>query len=418
MPPRVLTFLLSLLLLLPTVPTAAQFVAGEWVQRTDANIRKYRTTPVEFLALDADGRVSPGVTVRLQQTRHAFTLGVAASSADFNLPGDQPLFRCFNTVSLRRLTDWRSLSPKAPAGSDTQDRQALVELISGLEKENRDILWGPLVSAEPLHLPEWAVPLPADAFAAAVRAHGRSVAKVDAYEVSGIDLAGGLLDHERISPALLRLLHAEFRAAAPETPLRLRFDQAWVGPRSFDVIRRIDELLAEQLPIDGLSLGVVFPAQGLVQDQIEADLRRLTRFGKPLMIDGLEVAGSSPLETSINLETVIRTAFAEPLVQGLIFDGLTADNYREPSAELIDEAGELTGAGRVIDRLFRDVWWSDLALTADELGRTRGRVFLGRYEVTVTWPDGHSQSLPLRLDQRRDHPPPLILQRLPAASED
>ena len=135
--------------------------------------------------------------------------------------------------------------------------------------------------------------------------------------------------------------------------------------------------MGERWPIDHFTVSQRFEARAVRQEDLEPALRRLAKFGKPLVITDLEVPGSNAIEAAVNMETVLRTLVAEPLVVGIYFSGLQEAEVVEASAALLDESGEATANGRVVDRLFGQQWWSDETLITDDLGRGSARVFRG-----------------------------------------
>ncbi|MEL7087850.1 MAG: hypothetical protein AAGL98_05315 [Planctomycetota bacterium] len=398
-------------------PATGQFVGGEWVQRGEASIRKYRMTNVSFLVLDARGRLAADAEVRLEQETHAFGLGWTlrdAFPAEYDPDGE--LWRVFNTVSLDNLTPWRTVQPELGA-SLRVDR--IGPAIDAARDAGLAVHWGSLLSAQPFDLPEWVVPLRGEALHLAALAYAFQVEEVFGTQLEALGICGelGSTQAPRFSPAMLRLIEANLRAIRPGLDLRLQYENAWQGDKTSAVVEAMDVAANEQLARDGFSVRERFPAREVRQDQIEPALRRVAKLGRPLRITGLEIAGSNGIETTVNLETVVRTLFAEPVVTGIGFAGMRPGDFADPAAALLDEEGKPTGAGRVLDRLFRSVWWSDQTVNTDELGRTQTRVFLGGYTVTATLADGATVSMPLRLHVRDESPEPILLMPVKTGGE-
>lgn len=397
------------------LPASAQFVGGEWVQRGEANIRKYRMTDVAFLVLDAEGRIAEGAKVHLEQQRHAFTLGWVLRGefpADFR--GEEELWRAFNAVSLEELTSWRRVQPDGPADFRTV---AIDEALAKSDAAGLTLHWGSLLSADTFDLPEWVVPLRDAELYAAARDYALDVGRAYGDWITGLDLCEDTIDHDRFPPAVLRLVGAHLRVAAPDVRLGLRYDEAWQGSKAFEVLGAMDVAVGERMPIAGFTVSQRFGPGPIAQENIEPGLLRLAKFGRSLVVTGLEIGGTNGIETTVNAETVLRTLFAEPTVSGIYFAGLRAGDFADPSAALFDEEGQPSGAGQTIDRLFRQTWWSNVTATSDELGRARARVFLGDYTVTATLADGSSVTMPLRLRDRIASPQPIILMPIAPASE-
>lgn len=390
-----------------SVTAAAQFVAGDWVQRGEANIHKYRTTPVAFLVLDREGKIVADAEVRVEQLRHAFPLGfVIHDTFPEGYDAGAEGWRVFNAVSLESLTGWRQLQP---SGADEIATQDLEEAAGQAEAAGLGLRWGSLVSADAFDLPEWAVPLRGAALIAAMRAYVARIHEAFGSRLMDFDVAEQTLDHDRLSPAMLRLLALDIEAMWPNVPPRLRYDEALEGSRTFDVVAAMDGALAQRLEVAGFTIDQRFGPKPVTQDLLQPALQRLAKFGRPMVVGSLEIGGSHAIETAANVETVLRTLFAEPAVSGLYFSGLTAAEVSTPSAAWFDEAGEATAVARTVDRLFRDLWWTDVTLRTNELGQARGRVFLGAYRVTAQLPDGSAVTVRRRLYQREESPREIVL---------
>ncbi|MEM9418448.1 MAG: hypothetical protein AAGA25_05235 [Planctomycetota bacterium] len=392
--------LLALLAGLCGSPVTGQFVAGDWVQRGEASIQKYRTTPVSFLVFDAEGNLAPNAEIRIEQVSHAFTIGFVAHGGfpdayDANAEG----WRAFNAVSLAELTSWRKMQPTGPQGLSTAVVDAAIQ---AAEDAALQVRWGALLSADAFDLPEWVVPMRGQALFQSARQYLQQVAETYGDTVDDLDIAEETLDHNRLTPAMLRVLSMDAQNVWPQTPPRLQYDEALYGPRAFDVIRGMDNAIKQKLNIPAFTLNHTFPPRPVQQDLMEPALQRLANLQHPLLIGSLEIGGAHSIETAVNTETVLRTLFAQPMIRGVYFSGLYADDTDDPSAALFDEQHEPTPVSRTLDRLFRDNWWTDVTVTSDELGQAKARVYLGSHWVTATLPDGSNVSVTIDLSEREN----------------
>ncbi|MEO0514563.1 MAG: hypothetical protein AAF086_04625 [Planctomycetota bacterium] len=238
-------------------PVCAQFVAGDWVERGEVNIREHRMTPVSFLVLDAQGKLVPNAEVRVEQLSHAFTVGFVMGETfpeafDSRAEG----WRVFNAVSLERLTSWRQMQPGGPGEFL---REAVDAAVASAEAAGLGVRWGALVSAEAFDLPEWVVPLRGEALWAAIWSYAQRVAWGYADRVDELDLAEKTLGQDRLSPATLRLLAMELRAIWPTATPALRYDDVLSGSRVFEVISDIDGVLKQRLAIDAFTIDLALP---------------------------------------------------------------------------------------------------------------------------------------------------------------
>jgi len=373
----------------------AQFVAGDWVERGEARIREHRTTPVSFLVLDSTGKLVPNAKVHVEQLDHAFTLGfIVNNTFPQAFDAEAEGWRVFNAVSLERLTSWRRLQPNGPGDfADGLVNDAVV----AAEAEGLRLRWGALVSAGAFELPEWVVPLRGRALWAAARSYLEQVTSNYAVQVMDLDLAEKTLGEDRLSPAILRLLAMELDAAWPTATPSLRYEKVLPGSRTFEAIDAMDNVLKQRLAIKNFTIDLAFPPRPVLQDRLEPALQRLANLDSSLTVGSLEISGSHNIEAAVNAETVLRTLFAQPVIDGIYFSGLFASDTAEPAAALFGDDGQATSVARTADRLFREVWWTDTTVATNALGQAQTRAFFGDYRITATLPNGSTVSLPLRL---------------------
>jgi hypothetical protein len=124
----------------------------------------------------------------------------------------------------------------------------------------------------------------------------------------------------------------------------------------------------------------------LPRARTQRHLNRLSTLRSEVILDGIRVGGG--LLAASELESMLIAAFADRSISAIYLDGVTADSAADDLTALIDAEGQPTGVGLVVDRLFRQRWWTDAQLPADELGNARLRVFAGRYAIEAELPDG------------------------------
>ena len=90
----------------------AQMMQGPWVEESDQKIDALRKTDLRVIVLDRQGKAVVAAAVTIEQLRHDFTIGFVLGEQGFAQGvGDKPVWRCFNAVSLQRLTAWPRLQP-------------------------------------------------------------------------------------------------------------------------------------------------------------------------------------------------------------------------------------------------------------------------------------------------------------------
>ena len=114
-------------------PVLAQLLAGPWLVVSEKKIDAARKTDLRVIVLDAAGHPVSGASVRIEQTRRAFHVGLVLPETGWPEQGlgagtHTEFWRCFNAISLERLTDWPGLQPD-PGSELDPGRLSLIEKV-------------------------------------------------------------------------------------------------------------------------------------------------------------------------------------------------------------------------------------------------------------------------------------------------
>lgn len=381
--------LILTLLLVSCFPQSlsAQLLQGDWVNESQRRIHELRKSDIRIIVFGPDGKSAPDAAVAITQLRHDFPLGFVVHEPEEidALRDDAPVLRVFNAVALDGLTNWAKIEP-APG---QRDLAAVRRAISAAHDRKLHVRWGGVLSGDAGLLPEWAAALEGETFAAAVDAHAAAVA-AEAPLVASADLLTHTLGTNTATARLRRtgvrrLFHA-MHAAAPEMQLLIRAEDALLEQRVPDLLQRVRAMSEAFVPVDGVALeqrvgGI------LAQQPVDRAFRLLDTLDVPVTFASLEIGGSSESAAAVNLETFLRVAFASPRVAGIFLAGLHVEDVGDPAAALLapgDSGGLPTDPGRMLDNLFRKLWWTDEEFVADELGNANARVFAGVHRITAT----------------------------------
>ncbi len=369
-------------------PAAAQVLSAPWKQRAERQIETHRKTDVRVIVQDAAGEPVPDAQVRIEQRRHDFAIGFGVPRAGWpDVRGDEPVWRCFNAVSLHHLTPWSRLQPDGPRQWKIEPIEDAVHLarLHGLT-----VRWGSVISADTGRNPGWVGFLEGSKLRAVLEDHLEHVLFGFGQRVEQFDLYANSLDHDfverRLGEPMVRLLFERAKAIAPRATICIQFEDSLTGPRLEQMVQRITDM-RPFIPIDMIAI-----EQRITGLMLEAPLSRglnlLGTLEQDVVISSLEVGGGSESGAAANLDTIMRSLFASPQIKGVWFAGLMPAEVADPYAALFDERGEPTKAGLRLDELFRGTWWTDLTEPTDELGNVYARVFAGTHEITATLPDG------------------------------
>ena len=370
----------------------AQVLSGQWVDQTQQRITKVRQTEVRVIVQGHDGHNAAGVTVTIQQQRHAFCLGFTVGEQGLDtFDPTRRVHRCFNGLALDRLSAWNRLQPQAAQ----RDLETLRSTVIAAQDLQMTIRWGGVISADLGRLPNWVSELRGQALSSVLGAHAHSVLKAYGHSVQQFDLYTHSLDHDLVERYLgepmLRRLFEQAHADVPDAAICVRFEDCLTGRRLHQMIGRVTEMRQAFIPVD-----MVAVEHRTSNMQLHSPLSRaLEWMGKlpgkmGVVIVGLDVGGASAMAAATNLETLLRTLFANPNVRSIWLAGLHEGELVEPNAALIDARGEPTATGRTLDGLFHSVWWTDFSGPTDELGNVVTPVFFGAHRVEATLKNGTS----------------------------
>jgi len=431
-----------------------------WVEHGKTKIDQIRKGRLRVIVHDQKGRPVSGAPVRLRMVKHDFTFGVVVDGADLPEPlrdrsNASPLWRAINAVRFESLTAWKHVSP-TPGGWEID---AVREAMFNAERLGLRPAWSTAYDPRPAARPDWLEKIIAEHGGAfpAVRQHvarvgsqfGRRTGELivlrerrpDAEPAAGEGDRIRTLDQDepltgrptpRQSPqegdpfalpmSKIRELFELARANAPTARLAVRFTNRLQGPPMVQLRARLRAYQQQLIPIDTVAVDLA-RSDPILHGRFKESLDWVGRLDARLVIARLAIGGADPASAALHLETVLRSLFAHPAVDGVFFalrpppdqatdqtthkaanqatnqnkgpaiDG-TENRVRDapggwpPHAGLLDRQGRLTDAGRVVESLLTERWWTDRTMATDARGELRARVFAGVYTLEVLLPDG------------------------------
>ena len=402
----------------------AQVLSGPWVQQQEERIDRHRKGSIRVIVLDARGQAVPDAQIHVAMQRHDFQFGVRLDPAYFKAqnelpsneaagetdtpaetqvgePADaqalvqeipqaqQPIWRLLNAVSIESPARWHQLEPQQNQFDWTQAQR----MLDWAAQRELAVHWGEVVTTNATHLPVWLTALSNDELAQALEAHVTTLSQKLAGRAASWDVIAGLPDRhyiqKRLGDAMLRRLVAQAAMHSPKVERGVRFNDTLAGPRLTEMVQSLTEMRDLQTPITSVTMDIKLGGN-VAYVSLERSLEWLSKIGLPIRMMNMEVAGPSPQAAAINLETALRTFFAQPQVEGIWLGGIGVDQVLDPSSALVNQFGQLTPAGDLFVKMVGTRWWSEEIVQADELGNARLKVFAGAYKIQAVWPDGQA----------------------------
>ncbi len=415
---------LGVVLLVCHAPAGAQMLAGPWVGESEKRIDAARKTNLRLIVMDATGRPAPGVDVRIEQILSSFHVGVVLPASGWpegtgGIGTDTEFWRCINAVSLERMTAWPEMQPAIGASLNYDAAELIDQTLDETEAHGVFVRWGPLISADPGRVPPWVAKLSGQALVDAVLGYsglvwdryGRRIGQYDVYtetlEHSFIESRAGL--------AIIRRLYESLPAACERAVAGVRFSDGLTFDRVQKMQRQLTAMHEAFIPVGVVAIDQRFG--GMVErPSLERMMTRIDQIGGPVVISGLSVGGDSELNAAINLETVLRTMMERDNIRGIWFTDVMADEEAiDRTSALLDDEGQPTPSGRLIDSLFHGLWRTNVQTKADELGNVRVRAFPGTYHIVATLADGKVLETTFLLE-KSDDPRVVLLEPLRAGA--
>ncbi len=389
----------------------AQMLAGPWVVESEQRIDEARKTDLRVIVFGANGKPAAGVEVKIEQTRSFFPLGVVLPGADSQadwpekIGTDEELWRCVNAISLERITDWPDLQPATGESLNYDFATRIDKVLEKADAHRLFVRWGSLVSADAGRVPPWVAPLEGKALADSVENYVEQVwdrysGRVDQYDAYTETLGHNMLD-SRTGMTAVRRLYEALPAKSDGAVAVAAFDDGLSFERVQLMQKQLTKLQQAFVPVGAVAVSQRFSGT-IERGALERMLSRLDPIKHPIVISSLAVGGDSDLNAAINLETVLRTLMERPNISGIWFSEVSPSEAIDRTTVLLDEEGQLTPAGRVVDSLFYELWQTHVQTKTDELGNVRLRAFPGDYVITATLRDGTVLQSVLRLEKSVD----------------
>lgn len=367
----------------------AQVLQGAWVEASEAEIDQHRKTDVTVIVLDQNDQAIEGATVHLVQQRHDFVLGLTlpAKRMPPNDLNTLPIYRCLNAIALDRQTNWSASKPVL-----LRDKRP--DVIASWHRAVEPIRtsYGRVISADPArNTDKLAIAKPADLRDAVMQRIDQATSgltiRPDSYDIYA-DLLQQDMIERKLGMGMIHRMFTQAQAIEPDASLAFRMRDAISLQRGRDLIAAVQRMEIQQVPFDRITIEQRFNKQ-INPNALKRMLNEYVgALPMPVTLAGIEAGGNSAIAAGLNMEMLLRLAFAQPNIDGIYLHGLYQDELIEEHAALLERDGKTTPAGQALDRLFYEHWMSDETRKTDERGNAQARIFTGWYAVATLLPNG------------------------------
>jgi endo-1,4-beta-xylanase len=363
-----------------------------WRAAADARINSIRKADLRVKVVDANGKVIPNASVKLEMQHHAFRFGSAVDAQRlFDGSVDAAKYKktiseLFNHVVLENDLKW----PVWECCRRTQALEALKYFKANqITVRGHNLIWPCDVD----------YCLPSDV-PAMFSNPAQLRLRIDSHLVDILGATKGqlvewdVINEPSANKRLSNVLGEDEMAAQlgrakqldPNAKLFLN-DYGNLGEGHLDVEfkRIIARMIALRAPLEGIGLQAHFGSQLTPPAEL---LTRLTDFGKfalPLAITEFDVNVNNEALQADYLRDFLTVIFSSPNVNSFLMWGFWEGQHWLPDAALYRKDWSIKPSGQAFKDLLFKRWWTNTSGLSNVNGQYSTRGFLGNYKVTVAF---------------------------------
>lgn len=343
-------------------------------------------------------RADPGTEVKVEQLSHEFWFGTAMSSRIFTgrfSEEDRKIYLAtlkehFNAIVPENAMKWGSTERRLGRVSyQSADQLVAWAESNGLRIRGHCVFWGVDEFVQP-----WIRQVDDASLRDAMQERARGLltryrGRVDEFDLNN-EMLHGHYYAKRLGDPIRKEMFLWAKEANTDACLYVNDFSILSGGALPKYARQIDSLLAEGVPLGGIGL------QGHFDKHVDADkvlhtLDTLARFDLPIKITEFDMKTIDEAAKAKGLETLYRTAFAHPAVDGILMWGFWAKLHWRGTTRfgtpgytaLWDDDWTPTPSARTYRRLVFDEWWTQYKGVTNDKGERRIPVFLGKHRLLI-----------------------------------
>ena len=372
------------------------------LQEADARIARYRQADLKVQIVDRNGKPQRGVTIKIEQTRHAFLFGAAALSLlKHQDPAREALYQqrfadLFNFATV--LTYWQDIDPQP----GKQNFAFLDSQVARLQEMGIRVKGHPLILAGAC--PGWA---PADPDKTRDLTRDRIHAMVRRFQgkITVWDVVGDATTARSAQNGL----GAWARKAGPSsftsdalTWARESSPDALLMYNDYkldsDYTNLVEDLLQAKAPLDVLGLEAHMVGSEWPLEKVWSTAETFAKSGRPLHFSEVTVLSDDPKADHSRswpstpegeqrqadyVEQLYTLLFSHPAVQGIgWWNFVDGDWDRNPAGFLRSDLSPKPVYTR-LHHLIKEKWWTSATMKTDKTGSARIHAFTGHYRITM-----------------------------------
>lgn len=354
-----------------------------YLKRQTEKIRK-RDVILKFSGLDSSSAF--GCFVKVKQSQNSFPFGTCISRTNIDNEDFVDFFvKNFNWSVFGNELKWYWTEPQK-GNFNYKDADEMVDLCKthNIEMRGHCIFWEVVDTVQ-----QWIRSLSQNDLATAVQSRVTDLLTRYKGKFSHYDVNNEMLHGSFYQDKLGKDIRANmFKMASQLDPSALLFVNDYHVEDGCDTrsapekyIEQILDLQLQGAPVGGI--GIQGHIDSPVGPIICSALDKLGILGLPIWFTELDVSSSNEYVRADDLEVMLREAFANPAVEGIVLWGFWELFMSRENSHLVNAEGDINEAGKRYLELKRE-WLSSAHGHIDEQGQFKFRGFHGTYSIEVS----------------------------------
>lgn len=354
-----------------------------YLKRQTEKIRK-RDVILKFSGLDSSSAF--GCFVKVKQSQNSFPFGTCISRTNIDNEDFVDFFvKNFNWSVFGNELKWYWTEPQK-GNFNYKDADEMVDLCKthNIEMRGHCIFWEVVDTVQ-----QWIRSLSQNDLATAVQSRVTDLLTRYKGKFSHYDVNNEMLHGSFYQDKLGKDIRANmFKMANQLDPSALLFVNDYHVEDGCDTrsapekyIEQILDLQLQGAPVGGI--GIQGHIDSPVGPIICSALDKLGILGLPIWFTELDVSSSNEYVRADDLEVMLREAFANPAVEGIVLWGFWELFMSRENSHLVNAEGDINEAGKRYLELKRE-WLSSAHGHIDEQGQFKFRGFHGTYSIEVS----------------------------------
>ncbi len=363
--------------------------SSEWLAEANARIEQLRKRDVTISLKDTSGAAIQSATIELRQLRREFGFGSAfAEAMKANAMYAEWFKNNYEWATFENEMKWYHNEPsQGNLAYDDSDPMLQFCMDNDIKVHGHCVFW-----EVEKYVQDWVKNLSSSALQTAMQSRidsvvGRYKGKLPHWDVNN-EMLHGSYYKDRLGESIWTWMYQQVNKVDPACLLFVNDYNVVEQGETNLYVEQIRKLIDSGAPIHGIGAQCHFGNSAITPAAILSRLDKLAQFGLPIWVTEFDVVEPDVAKRAEKLEIFYRVAFSHPAVDGIIMWGFWAgQHWKGADAAIVDQDWTVNAAGLRYQSLMKE--WKTNASGNATSGSYSFRGFAGKYEATITLPNGY-----------------------------